>query len=67
VLAQEDREILRFPAIAEHDKTHWINTVTGPRVFSRRGEALHPAREPLPMFDAIRRAEGCDGRRASDP
>ena len=59
VLAQEDWEVVRFPAIAEADETHRIGTVAGPRVFSRpRGEALQPAREPLPMLDAIRRTIG---------
>ncbi len=59
VLAQEDWEVVRFPAIAEDDETHWIDTVAGPRVFSRpRGEALHPSREPLAMLDAIRRTIG---------
>ena len=43
VLAQEDWEVVRFPAIAEADETHRIETVAGPRVFSRpRGEALQP-------------------------
>jgi hypothetical protein len=36
VLAQEDWEIACFPAIAERDETHAIETVAGPRVFSRR-------------------------------
>jgi predicted phage terminase large subunit-like protein len=59
VLAKEDWEVVRFPAIAEDDERHQIDTVAGPRAFSRRrGEALHPAREPLPMLDAIRRTIG---------
>jgi hypothetical protein len=45
VLAQEDWEIVRFPAIAEEDERHLIDTLAGPRVFTRRqGEALHPER-----------------------
>jgi hypothetical protein len=46
VLAQEPWEVLSFPAIAEADEAHEIETIWGPRCFSRRqGEALHPGRE----------------------
>ena len=59
VLAQEDWEVVRFPAIAEDDEVHAIDTVAGRRLFSRRrGEALHPAREPLAMLDEIRHTIG---------
>ena len=59
VLAQEDWEVVRFPAIAEEDERHVIDTLAGPREFiRRRGEALHPAREPLPMLEQIRRTIG---------
>jgi hypothetical protein len=59
VLAQEDWEVVRFPAIAEEDERHTIDTLRGPKVFSRRqGEALHPAREPLPMLEQIRKTIG---------
>jgi predicted phage terminase large subunit-like protein len=59
VLAQEDWEVVRFPAIAEEDERHVIDTLAGPREFVRRqGEALHPAREPLPMLEQIRRTIG---------
>jgi hypothetical protein len=59
VLAQEDWEVVRFPAIAEADETHRIETLLGPLMFSRRiGEALHPARESLAMLARIRRAIG---------
>jgi hypothetical protein len=59
VTAQEDWEIVRFPAIAEADETHVIDTLAGPRIFARRqGEALHPAREPLAMLEQIRRTIG---------
>src|SRR5437016_6163118 len=48
VLAQEPWEVLRFPAIAEADEVHPIETIWRPRRFTRcRGEALHPDREPL--------------------
>src|SRR5438309_10269715 len=59
VLAQEDWEILSFPAIAEADEVHCIETIWGPRCFRRRqGEALHPEREPLATLDHIRRTIG---------
>src|SRR6201993_2202996 len=41
VLAQENWEVVRFPAIAEEDEAHAVETVWGPRYFTRqRGEAL---------------------------
>ena len=59
VLAQEDWEIVRLPAIAEDDETIVVDNLLGPRCFERRrGEALHPAREPLPMLEQIRRTIG---------
>jgi hypothetical protein len=43
VLAQEPWEVLSFPAIAETEEVHRIETIWGPRCFRRRqGEALHP-------------------------
>jgi len=59
VLAQEDWEIVRLPAIAEDDETFVVDSLLGPRCFQRRqGEALHPAREPVPMLEQIRRTIG---------
>ncbi|MBV8419077.1 MAG: phage terminase large subunit [Hyphomicrobiales bacterium] len=59
VLAQEHWDILRLPAIAEDDESIVVDTVIGPRRFDRRsGEALHPAREPTPMLEQIRRTIG---------
>ena len=59
VLAQEPWEVVRFPAIAEVDEVHRIETIWGPRCFRRRqGEALHPEREPLDTLDRIRRSLG---------
>jgi len=59
VLAQEPWEVLSFPAIAETDEVHRIETIWGPRRFRRRqGEALHPEREPLETLDRIRRTLG---------
>src|SRR4051794_21133814 len=59
VLEQEAWEVVRFPAIAETDETHEVETILGPRSFTRRrDEALHPEREPLDTLDLIRRAIG---------
>jgi hypothetical protein len=59
VLAQEPWEVVCFPAIAEVDEEHEIETIWGPRCFRRRqGEALHPAREPLDILDRIRWSVG---------
>jgi predicted phage terminase large subunit-like protein len=59
VLTQEPWEVLSFPAIAETDEVHRIETIWGPRCFRRRcGEALHPDREPLEILDRIRRTIG---------
>ena len=45
VLEQEPWEVVCFPAIAEADEVHEIDTIWGPQCFIRRpGEALHPAR-----------------------
>ena len=56
VLALEPWEVLSFPAIAETDEVHQIETIWGPRCFPRRrGEALHPDREPLKTLEHIRR------------
>src|SRR5215469_16302790 len=59
VLALEDWEVVRFPAIAEADERYLIDTLAGPRVFTRaRGEALHPARESIHMLGQIRKTIG---------
>jgi predicted phage terminase large subunit-like protein len=59
VLAQEPWEVVRFPAIAETDELHEIETIWGPRCFRRHpGEALHPNRESLETLDRIRRTVG---------
>ena len=65
VLAQEDWEVVRFPALAEADESFVVETVWGPRWFTRRpGEALHPEREPPEMLEQIRRPLGARVRRA---
>src|SRR5216683_798894 len=59
VLEQEPWEVVRFPAIAEADEVHEIQTIWGPQCFRRRhGEALHPEREPLDTLERIRRTVG---------
>ena len=59
VLGQEEWEVVRFPAIAEADEVHKIETIWGPRSFTRRqGDALHPEREQLDTLDRIRRTLG---------
>jgi predicted phage terminase large subunit-like protein len=59
VLGLEDWKVLRFPAIAEEDETHLIQTPYGSRRFERRaGEALHPEREPLEILNHLREAQG---------
>jgi predicted phage terminase large subunit-like protein len=59
VLDGEPWKLVRFPAIAEEDETHLIETPYGPRRFRRRaGEALHPEREPLEILNQLREAQG---------
>jgi hypothetical protein len=59
VQAQETWEVVRYPAIAEEDETHLIETALETRRVTRaRGEALHPEREPLDMLEQIRRTIG---------
>jgi hypothetical protein len=59
VLAQEPREVVRFPAIADEDELHRVETVFGRQSFGRKaGEALHPEREPPAMLEQIRRTLG---------
>jgi predicted phage terminase large subunit-like protein len=55
VLGQEPWEVVCFPAIAEADEQHEIETICRTQCFGRRqGEALHPAREPLTTLARIR-------------
>jgi predicted phage terminase large subunit-like protein len=59
VLAQEDWEVVRFPAIAEGDEAHAVDSLGRRRVFVRQpGDALHPARESVAMLGQIRRTIG---------
>lgn len=60
VLGIEPWKVIRFPAIAEEDETHLIQSPCyGTRRFERRaGEALHPEREPLEVLNRLREALG---------
>jgi predicted phage terminase large subunit-like protein len=54
VLKQEGWEIVSFPAIAEIDEEHVVETPFGRRTFVRRtGVALHPQRESLETLKGI--------------
>jgi predicted phage terminase large subunit-like protein len=59
VLKQEGWEVVSFPAIAEVDERHVVETAFGRREFFRRaGEALHPERESLETLRQIRATIG---------
>jgi hypothetical protein len=59
VLKTENWKVLRFPAIAEEDEIHEIHTPYGTKhVFRKKGEALHPEREPLEVLKRIRETLG---------
>ena len=52
-------ELVSFPAIAEDDELHVVETRIGGRRFRRKcGEALDPAREPLETLQRIRETIG---------
>jgi hypothetical protein len=56
VLAQEDYEVVRLPAIAEEDESWPLDTELGQDSFTRRcGEALHPERQSFETLERIRR------------
>jgi hypothetical protein len=59
VMAQEDWDVVRLPAIAEEDEWHRVETVFGSQCFGRKaGKALHPEREPREMLAQLRRTLG---------
>ena len=54
VLMQEAWDLVSFPAIAEADEEHSVDTLFGRKRFIRRaGEALHPERESLQTLEQI--------------
>jgi predicted phage terminase large subunit-like protein len=59
VLEQGNWEVLSFPAIAEEDETHVIESPWGKRLFQRKaGEVLQPGRESKLTLDITRRTTG---------
>ena len=59
VLEQDQWEVVSFPAIAEEDETHIIDSPFGRRRFHRKqGDALQPEREPKPVLESLRRNLG---------
>lgn len=59
VLEQEGWEVLSFPAIAEEDEIHWIESPLGARSFRRlTGDVLHPERESRTTLAVIRQTIG---------
>jgi predicted phage terminase large subunit-like protein len=59
VLGLETWKVIRFPAIAEEDETHLIETPYGAQPFPRRaGEALHPERDSLEILNQLRETLG---------
>lgn len=59
VINQEDWEVISFPAIAEEDEFHLIDSPLGRRRFERKtGDVLEPTREPRATLEAIRRMIG---------
>ena len=59
VMAQEDWDVVRFLAIAEEDEVWALDSELDQSLFTRRrGEALHPERQPRAILDRIRRTMG---------
>lgn len=59
VVKQGNWALLRFPAIAENDETHIIQSPFGRKTVSRKpGEALHAEREPLEVLSRLREVQG---------
>jgi predicted phage terminase large subunit-like protein len=59
VLKQEGWDLISFPAIAEVDERHVVETPFGRKEFVRHvGEALHPERESLETLQRIRATIG---------
>jgi predicted phage terminase large subunit-like protein len=59
VLEQEEWDVLSFSAIAEKEESRSIESIFGIRPYRRRaGEALHPERESLPIYQSIRQTIG---------
>jgi hypothetical protein len=56
---QGDWRVLKFPAIEQENKTYQIQTLYRRKLFRRKkGEALHPGREPLEVLAQMREIQG---------
>ena len=52
-------KVLRFPAIAEEDESYQVQRLSQTFTYGRRkGEVLHPEREPLPILEQLRETQG---------
>jgi hypothetical protein len=59
VLEQEPWDVLSLPAIAQEEETYWFNDICGRRIITRKaGTALHPARESVAHYKALRASMG---------
>jgi len=59
VMGQDDWEVVSFPAIAEEDSVHIVQSTFGQKRLERKaGDVLEPQRESRPALDAIRRTIG---------
>ena len=59
LLKSEGWDLISFPAIAETDEIHNIDTLFGSKTFTRKtGEALHAERENLNTLETIRATLG---------
>ena len=59
VLKREGWDVLSFPAIAEADEVHAVETIRGRKEFRRKaGDALHPERDSLETLGRIRQTIG---------
>ncbi len=61
ILELDDWEVVSFPAIAQEDKVHRVQTAFGAYTHRRAaGEALHPERESLATLAGMRRRLGTE-------
>ena len=55
---KDDWEVVSIPAIAPDDQLYQLSDRTSDIHFRRAGDVLHPSREPRPILEQIRRAQG---------
>ena len=67
VLERDEWEMITLPAIAREDISYQLSERPGDLHHRRRGDVLHPAREPVETLEQIRRAQGscCSSRSTS--